>query len=223
MITVSLSIIQITHMKNYFVTGTDTGVGKTYFISKFTQQFMNSISINIVKPIESGCELKNGNLVAYDTGIYSKMISKDISKICKYPLQGQFSPHRALKEINKEVTCDELKFFTESQYINNGINFVEGCGGFKSPIATMCLNSDLAKKLDIPIILVIKNKLGCINHTLLTIEMIESLKLNLKLIIFNRFNKEDDSHFEELNDFVKNYDIYNWQGHDFHPEILKKL
>ena len=83
--------------------------------------------------------------------------------------------------------------------------------------------SDLAKKLDIPIILVIKNKLGCINHTLLTIEMIESLKLNLKLIIFNRFNKEDDSHFEELKDFVKNYDIYNWQGQDFHPEILKKL
>ena len=76
MITVSLSIIQITHMKNYFVTGTDTGVGKTYFISKFTQQFMNSISINIVKPIESGCELKNGNLVAYDTGIYSEIIKK---------------------------------------------------------------------------------------------------------------------------------------------------
>ena len=106
MITVSLSIIQITHMKNYFVTGTDTGVGKTYFISKFTQQFMNSISINIVKPIESGCELKNGNLVAYDTGIYSEIISKDISKICKYPLQGQFSPHRALKEINKEVNLN---------------------------------------------------------------------------------------------------------------------
>ena len=52
--------------------------------------------------------------------------------------------------------------------------------------------------------------------------MIESLKLNLKLIIFNRFNKEDDSHFEELKDFVKNYDIYNWQE-DFYPEILKTI
>ena len=85
----------------------------------------------------------------------------------------------------------------------------------------MCLNSDFVKKLDIPIILVIKNKLGCINHTLLTIEMIESLKLNLKLIIFNRFNKEDDSHFEIKGLFVKNYDIYNWQGQDFHPEFKK--
>ena len=37
---------------------------------------------------------------------------------------------QSVKKINKEVTCDELKFFTESQYINSGINFVEGCGGF---------------------------------------------------------------------------------------------
>ena len=83
----------------------------------------------------------------------------------------------------------------------------------------MCLNSDFVKKLDIPIILVIKNKLGCINHTLLTIEMIESLKLNLKLIIFNRFNKRWFT-FWGIKGLCEKLWYMNYKA-DFDPEILK--
>ena len=104
MITVSLSIIQITHMKNYFVTGTDTGVGKTYFISKFTQQFMNSISINIVKPIESGCELKNGNLVAYE----KKFKDTSINGIPQFNSKWQTSNNDELIDVVIENSCSEF-------------------------------------------------------------------------------------------------------------------
>ena len=75
--------------------------------------------------------------------------------------------------------------------------------GLFSPIAKNKLTSDLAKELKLPIILVVKNTLGCINHTLLSIEAIRSLNLKIKFIILNDVTKEIPlDNFDELSNFT---------------------
>jgi dethiobiotin synthetase len=83
-----------------------------------------------------------------------------------------------------------LDFIEENKIDDDDcLNLVEGCGGFLSPIANKKLTSDLAVKINLPVILVVNNTLGCINHSLLSIQAIESLGLNIKFIILNDLNE----------------------------------
>ena len=116
------------------------------------------------------------------------------------------SPPRAAKLENKKIKLDDiLNFINEKKDLDNdSFNLIEGCGGFFSPIADNKLTADLAVKLDLPVILVVNNKLGCINHTLLSIEAIKKLNLNIKFIVLNDLSKNVPlDNFEELSSFTE--------------------
>ena len=193
-------------MKGFLITGTDTDVGKTWFMLRFGELLeKHNFKFHFLKPVESGCEEPNGGIIPKDATSFSKLENTPLSNICKYMFRAYASPPKAAKLENKNIELKEiLDFINEKKVEDNGCyNLIEGCGGFFSPIANDKLTSNIAIELKLPIILVVKNTLGCINHTLLSIKAIENLNLNIKFIILNDLEEEIPlDNFDELSNFT---------------------
>ena len=192
-------------MKGFLVTGTDTDVGKTWFMLKFGELLIEKgIKFHFLKPVESGCEEPNNSLIPKDAMKFSELEKVSLDKICKYMFKAYASPPKAAQMENKNIELNDIiKFIENNKYNNSSFNIVEGCGGFFSPIANKKLTADLAVQLNLPIILVVKNTLGCINHTLLSIQSIKNLGLEIKFIILNNISKNTPlDNFEELSNYT---------------------
>lgn len=179
-------------MKGFLITGTDTDVGKTWFMLKFGELLKeHKLKFHFLKPVESGCGEPNGDIIPKDAMQFSKLEGVSLSKICKFMFKAYASPPRAARLESKDIEINDIIDFIEENKIDDDdcLNLVEGCGGFLSPIANKKLTSDLAVKVNLPVILVVNNTLGCINHSLLSIQAIESLGLNIKFIILNDLNE----------------------------------
>ena len=179
-------------MKGFLITGTDTDVGKTWFMLKFGELLKeHKLKFHFLKPVESGCGEPNGDIIPKDAMQFSKLEGVSLSKICKFMFKAYASPPRAANLENKDIEINDIIDFIEENKIDDDdcLNLVEGCGGFLSPIANKKLTSDLAVKVNLPVILVVNNTLGCINHSLLSIQAIETLGLNIKFIILNDLNE----------------------------------
>ena len=158
--------------KIYFVTGIGTEIGKT-MISAFLVEKLNA---DYWKPIQSG------DLDSSDSMKVKSLISnpKTVFHPETYRLTQPFSPHHSA---NLDGIKIELNNFIIPQTENNLI--IEGAGGLMVPLNDKDLIIDLIKKLDVEVILVSKNYLGSINHTLLSIEVLKSRNIKIKGIIFN--------------------------------------
>lgn len=193
-------------MKGFLITGTDTDVGKTWFMLKFGELLKeHKLKFHFLKPVESGCGEPNGDIIPKDAMQFSKLEGVSLSKICKFMFKAYASPPRAANLENKDIEINDIIDFIEENKIDDDdcLNLVEGCGGFLSPIANKKLTSDLAVKVNLPVILVVNNTLGCINHSLLSIQAIESLGLNIKFIILNDLNEIVPlDNFDELSSYT---------------------
>jgi len=174
-----------------FITGTDTDVGKTYVSGCIAHTLIRS-GIDAIprKPIASGCiKQKDGSLVSGDALFLQQSCqSKEpISTICPYQFEPPVSPQIAIQQAGLTITTDNLVAACNlpKTPIENTLYLVEGAGGFYSPLCSDGLNLDLAKALNLPVILVVKNQLGCINHTLLTLNAIEQAGLQTLCIVLN--------------------------------------
>ena len=214
-------------MKGFLITGTDTDVGKTWFMLKFGELLKEyKFKFHFLKPVESGCEDQDNNIIPKDAQQFSKLENTPLSNICKFMFKAYASPPRAAKLENKSIELDDiLNFINEKKNIDNDcFNLIEGCGGFFSPIANNKLTSDLAERLDLPVILVVNNKLGCINHTLLSIEAIERLNLNIKFIILNNLSEKIPlDNFDELSSFTNIPVIKLKYNHKADPNLINYL
>jgi len=193
-------------MKGFLITGTDTDVGKTWFMLKFGELLKeHKLKFHFLKPVESGCGEPNGDIIPKDAMQFSKLEGVSLSKICKFMFKAYASPPRAANLESKDIEINDIIDFIEENKIDDDdcLNLVEGCGGFLSPIANKKLTSDLAVKVNLPVILVVNNTLGCINHSLLSIQAIESLGLNIKFIILNDLNEIVPlDNFDELSSYT---------------------
>ena len=193
-------------MKGFLVTGTDTDVGKTWFMLKFGELLKeHKLKFHFLKPVESGCEEPNGDIIPKDAMQFSKLEGVSLPNICKFMFKAYASPPRAAKLESKDIKINDIIDFIEENKIDDDdcLNLIEGCGGFFSPIANNKLTSDLAVKIGLPVILVVNNTLGCINHSLLSIQAIKSLGLNIKFIILNDLNETVPlDNFNELSSYT---------------------
>jgi dethiobiotin synthetase len=158
--------------KRYFVTGIGTEIGKTVTAAILTEQ----LKADYWKPIQSG------DLHQSDTIKVKNLISNGITKFHPeaYRLTQPFSPHYSAELDGVEIDLDLIQL-PKTQ--NNLI--VEGAGGLMVPLNQQDLIIDLIKRSDLEVILVSKNYLGSINHTLLSAEALKSRKIPIKGIIFN--------------------------------------
>ena len=165
--------------KNYFVTGTDTNVGKTWATLALMQHFKNqNLSVLGMKPVASGCEKVGNEWQNSDALAIQKMGSQfvEYSILNPFAYELPISPHLA----GKKNPANLETIFANFQTLQNlaDVLIVEGAGGWYAPLNETETISDLAQILNVPIILVVAIKLGCINHALLTFETIQNANLN---------------------------------------------
>jgi dethiobiotin synthetase len=156
----------------YFITGIGTDVGKTIVASILTE----ALEADYWKPIQTGAINES------DTLIVKKLIQNNKSQFHKeaYHLKSLLSPHAAAYIDGLVIDTKRIKIPE-----TDNILIIEGAGGIMVPINDKTLMIDFMKSLDAEIILVSKNYLGSINHTLLTLKVLEEYNLKIKGIVFN--------------------------------------
>lgn len=182
--------------KGIFITGSDTEVGKTYVGARLVNSLLQAgTDIQARKPVESGCELRGEGLIPADGNAYYDAMSQKISLGIITPLRfmAALAPPQAAALENRELKIAELASACHNKLEPKQACIVEGAGGFYSPLADDGLNADLAQQLNYPVLLVASNKLGCINHILLTLEAIKSRGLETLAIVLNQQSSEDAS------------------------------
>jgi dethiobiotin synthetase len=170
----------------YIIAGIGTEIGKTFISSILTE----ALEADYWKPVQSGA------LDFTDSDTVRSLISntKTIFHSEAYRLTEPMSPHAAAAIDGVKITLDN---FVLPQTTNNLI--VELAGGLMVPLNDAETNIDLVKKLNLPVILVSKNYLGSINHTLLSVEMLKQHKIAIKGLIFNGLSNNSSE------DFILNY------------------
>ncbi len=161
--------------QGFFITGTDTNVGKTWATVSLMEYFKNKgKSVIGLKPVASGCEFKNNKLVNADALMLQKhaSIKLDYTEVNPYAYELAVSPNLAGK--NNPVDLELIVNRFNLTKAKAQIVLVEGAGGWCSPINNNQQNNDLAKSLGLPVIMVVSIRLGCINHALLTCRAIIS-------------------------------------------------
>ena len=189
---------------SYFLVGTDTNAGKTYIASALLRHFVSSGKNAVgMKPVASGCEvsehgiwqgqLVNDDVVAlYDAG----NVHAALELINPYHFAPAIAPHIAAGKVGVEIDVDLIvrSYHTLAEMAD--VVVVEGAGGFFVPLNDQQTLADLAVKLNLPIILVVGMRLGCINHALLTVEAIKARGLKLAGWVANQI-EPDMPMFEE--------------------------
>lgn len=175
-------------MKDLFVAGTDTGAGKTvvtglmgrFLLDKgyrtITQKWIQTGSSKF--PPDITAHLKLMKKRKEDIRDYSPYVSP---YVFKFPS----SPHLAARLENRRISAAKIKksfFFLKDRF---DFVIVEGTGGALVPFNEKGLVIDIASQLGMPVLLVVANELGCINHALLTIEAVRRRKMKIAGIIFN--------------------------------------
>lgn len=194
--------------KGLFITGSSTGVGKTHTAVVLAKS-LTTKGIKVVprKPVESGCNVENDQLIPADATALKLAASYDglLSDVCPYRFRECTSPSRAAFLTQQELTTEHLyKVCLEG--VNGDYLLVEGAGGFYSPLSEDGLNADLAEKLGLPVLLIAQDMLGAVNQVLLSAEAIKNRGLELRAIILNQVKGYDMpeavSNLEELSPLV---------------------
>ena len=166
----------------FFVTGTDTGVGKTLVACALLYAFARQgQSVVGMKPVTAGCEqtpegLRNGDV---EQLIAASTIKAPRHMVNPNALKPPIAPHIAAQQAGIEIKPAEIKIAFEQLKKTAEVIVVEGVGGFKVPLNSRQDSADLAGLLGLPVILVVGMRLGCLNHTLLTADAIERCGLKL--------------------------------------------
>ena len=208
-------------MKGLFITGTDTNVGKTYIACALARA-LSTENIPVVprKPVESGCTRDGNELIPADAQALKQAAgyAGDLGLVCPYRFEPAISPDRAARLAGTPLTTEQLKIACLND-TNPDTDFllVEGAGGFYSPLCSDGLNADLAQALQLPILLVAEDRLGCLNQILLTTEAIVAKQLKIAAIILNQTNKITlDPDMDNLSELVLHLKepIYSFKQND---------
>jgi dethiobiotin synthetase len=179
-------------MKGFFITGTDTGVGKTYFTALLTRALrQQSIPAIPLKPISAGDRSDSIILSEACGGVVSP------AEINPVHFTAPLSPYAASilesRPFPWGILREKMKKLTENY---PGPFLIEGAGGWRVPLDSSLGIREWAQELALPVIVVARNSLGTINHTLLTVESIRQSRLPILGIILNDyFSKLDESSF----------------------------
>jgi dethiobiotin synthetase len=169
--------------KGLFITGTDTGVGKTIVAAGLAASLANSgMDIGVMKPIETGFSLRSSDAV------FLKKIAgvKDsLDSICPYRLKHPLSPFTAAQIENVSIGLERIARAYEVLLQNHQALLVEGAGGLLVPITREKMMADLALYLKLPILIISRTGLGTINHTLLSVEVARQRGIEVAGVIFN--------------------------------------
>ena len=162
--------------KIYFITGTDTDVGKTIVTCGLLEAArMQGLATVGLKPVSAGCAvtedgLRNDDALALMNAMTCQLAYEQVNPIA-YELP--IAPHISMLKNGKHVTAEQLAGYCRGAFIKSAdLALIEGVGGWRVPLNSHQMLSLLAGILSLPVILVVGIKLGCLNHACLTAESI---------------------------------------------------
>jgi len=186
-------------MKGVFVTGSNTGVGKTTVAIEIVRHMSLRREVKVRKPVETNCEFNGQNHTPKDAVALSAACQQQesLERVCPYCFEIEASAEMASAESGRKLTLEDLvvacKRETDESFV-----VVEGAGGLYSPIAEASLNVDLAIKLQLPLIVVVRDELGAISQTLLTLEAAKNNNLTVACVVLNVVESNNLSNKEAL-------------------------
>ena len=170
------------------ITGTDTGVGKTLVTCGLAASLVDrGKRVAVMKPAETGCEESAGALHGSDASLlaFFSNCSLPLDELCPYRFAPPLAPSVAAELEGVSIRPERLVTLFRRMSERHDVVLVEGAGGLLVPLADQYTFADLARDLEVPILVVVGSKLGALNHTLLTLSYIQNSSLPLKGYILN--------------------------------------
>lgn len=176
-----------------FITGTDTGVGKTFFTCALAALLRSyGYQVGVMKPVVTGCVEKDGALFPEDAWRLKSAsgCAEPIEIICPYRLPEPLAPSLAAERAGVKIDIDRLLALYRDIAARHDITLVEGAGGLMVPMVPGFTFADFARVAKLPILVVAANRLGAINHLLLTLEHASCKGLSAIGYVLNRVAAE---------------------------------
>jgi dethiobiotin synthetase len=184
-----------------FVTGTDTGVGKTRVAAVLCHALAaHGMRVAAMKPVASGCTptsegLRNDDALALMAAMNMRA---EYAEVNPYAFAPAIAPHIAAQEAGIEIDFEVLDRAHERLRLRAQVLIVEGAGGWLAPLDAGRSFADLAARWQMDVVLVVGMRLGCLNHALLTAESIERRGLRLRGWVANCI----DPRFERMHENI---------------------
>jgi dethiobiotin synthetase len=175
-------------MPSFLITGTDTNIGKTLvgcgIASALTEM---GKKIGVLKPVETGCEVLDGNLYPSDAMLLATYAnsSDSLDQICPFRYELPLAPHAAAKLEKNHIDPATVKAHFDNHNHGYDLVIVEGAGGLLVPITATYTFADLAMDLSIPILVVVGSRLGALNHALLTFHYLRARSIPILGYVLN--------------------------------------
>lgn len=174
--------------KGLFITGTDTGVGKTLVAGGLAAVLREKgIDVGVMKPVESGCRREKGRLLPEDA-LYLKdmaQVQDSLNLVNIYALEYPLAPALAADLEGMKINPASIKEAAEQLLSRHELVIVEGVGGLLVPLNDIYFVADLARDLNLPLLIVARASLGTINHTLLTLSYAYGIGLEVIGLVLN--------------------------------------
>jgi dethiobiotin synthetase len=173
-----------------FITGTDTNVGKTY-VGVLIARALKAAGyrVGVYKPVASGCRREGRRLISDDALLLWRAAGEpgELDRVCPQCFEAPLAPHLSARAEGKELDRKLLRDGLDYWLACSDIVLIEGAGGLLSPLGENDYVADLARDFGFPLLVVARNALGTINHTLLTLHTAQTLCAGLKIagIILN--------------------------------------
>jgi dethiobiotin synthetase len=174
--------------KGIFVTGTDTGVGKTVVAAGLVRLARKAgICAIAVKPIETGCQVRSGVLFPEDGAFLREAAERHLSLDECVPFRFSLpaSPARAAAMEGRSLKVSDVEEHVRALAEDADLTIVEGAGGLMVPIQGRLMMIDLAERLRYPTLLVGRTKLGTLNHTLLSVTALKDRGMSVAGIVLS--------------------------------------
>lgn len=193
-------------MPAFFITGTDTGVGKTLFSAALLHA-LGGLGVSAVgmKPVAAGAELRDGVWVNEDVALLKAAsgVQAPGDLVNPYLFREAIAPHLAAEHKGVSIEIPRIAAALDALAERAQVVVVEGVGGFRVPLGPRQDTADLAVRLGLPVILVVGMRLGCLNHALLTVEALAGRGLHLAAWVANRMDPDMGAYGENLASLIR--------------------
>jgi len=180
-------------MSGYFIAGTDTGIGKTRVTAGLITTFRNrGLDAVGMKPVACGLINDNGHFFSEDVDIICRSSGQDpaLPEVNPYSFREPISPNIAARINRKSIDLSEIGRYFSLIAAKGKFPFIEGAGGWYTPISEDQTMADIARLMKLPVILVVGLRLGCLNQALLSARAICADGLPLAGWIGNRIDED---------------------------------
>lgn len=182
--------------RSFLITGTDTGIGKTTVASALAAALQRrGIAVGVMKPAETGCAPgADGALLPADAAQLRWFAASDdpLESVCPYRLRDPLAPAVAARRDGVTIDIHDLLARIRALRALHPVTLIEGAGGLLVPLTGDVSFLDLAVAADLPLLVVVGNRLGCVNHAALTVRCARAAGVRVAGYVINALQPEPD-------------------------------